>query len=155
MWYRMVLPKWRTMRPQTPSCYKDLQMKVALKQLRSSFKKLQQCRRIKYLGINAQNGKKNHLYFTCIIPFPWLTLGSTKKELLCWRRVPLEMGVCCEQPASQPFKVVHEGPTSVSPYPDTSNAETCRDAWDKKEGRGYEYHPCSSSRLLCEYKMLA
>ena len=103
-------------------------MIVALKQLRSPFKKLQQYRRTKNLRITAQNGKKKHLYFTCIIPFPLLALGSTKKELLCWKRVPLEMGVCCEQPASQPFKVVQEGPTSVSPYPDTSNAETCRDA---------------------------
>ena len=69
-------PKWRTMRPQTPSCYKDqqldsyLQVKVALKQLRSPFKKLQQYCRTKNLRITAQNGKKKHLYFTCIIPFP-------------------------------------------------------------------------------------
>ena len=130
-------------------------MKVALKQLRSPFKKLQQYRRIKNLRITAPSGKKKHLYFPCIIPFPWLALGSTKKELLCWRRVPLEMGVCWGQPASQPFKVVLKGRTSVSPHPDTSDAETCRDAWDKEEGRGYQYDPHSSSILLFEYMMPA
>ena len=53
------------------------------------------------------------------------------------------------------FQGMLKGPTSVSPHPDTSDAETFRDAWDKEEGRGYQYDPHSSSILLYEYKMPA
>lgn len=77
--------------------------------------------------------KGSQFHFVCIIPSPRLALLSAKRELPSMKEFPTpgkgEWGV---QPAS-PASLGNEQKThSMSPPPETSEAERYRDSWEQR-----------------------
>lgn len=121
-------PVWSSRITQAPFTHKDQQLdshpqtRTDLEELRSALKKLQLQNGTRKLMIIIQKTKEENFHHASIIPsYPVPRGNSSSRKSSHYQ----ERDIRVNDQLHQLLRTLHEGPTLVSPYPQTSKAEMC------------------------------